>query len=338
MATILEFMTLNDLANQISPMAIAFAFVAAVALPAYVVLRVLLKRMEQPYPPRWLHRPVRYHGFEVLALIWASVMLIPESIRLILKATDLFTVWNLFEDSERQRVVSLIAAPLWIALLFAWRSVSGADPFRGITLKTTLANIAYGLRGFLILTPVILSIHFLSEAILTLGGGASEKHPLTQFTADSWPDRITLILSASVVAPIVEELIFRGILLTWCRERVHRAMFVFAGAVVTLLLTRGAFLPAMLLLVDLVAMFFLALYGRQVWKRWPTRTALSVFVTSALFAVMHAAVWPTPWPLLFFGMGLAWMASRSGSVLPGIVTHSLFNTVSVVLLLRGGPQ
>ena len=58
---------------------------------------------------------------------------------------------------------------------------------------------------------------------------------------------------------------------------------------------------------------------------------------AALFAAVHSGVWPTPVPLFFLGMGLGYLVARSGSIVPAVVVHGLFNFVSAVLVLRGDP-
>jgi len=52
--------------------------------------------------------------------------------------------------------------------------------------------------------------------------------------------------------------------------------------------------------------------------------------TAVLFGAVHGLVLALP-VLVAFGLGLAWIRSRSGSVYPGIVLHGLFNTIAVLL-------
>ncbi len=60
-----------------------------------------------------------------------------------------------------------------------------------------------------------------------------------------------------------------------------------------------------------------------------------VYASAAFFAVIHSAIWPSPIPLFFLGLGLGWLAVRTrGFVAPAIV-HGLFNAVSAVFVLRG---
>ena len=62
-------------------------------------------------------------------------------------------------------------------------------------------------------------------------------------------------------------------------------------------------------------------------------TIRGIFGTSMLFAMLHASVWPTPIPLLFLALCLGYLAYRTQSVIPGIILHSLFNSVATLQLV-----
>jgi membrane protease YdiL (CAAX protease family) len=64
----------------------------------------------------------------------------------------------------------------------------------------------------------------------------------------------------------------------------------------------------------------LARYGRVV----------AIVGTGILFGVAHGLVLALP-ILVAFGIGLAWLRSRSGSVFPGMILHGTFNTVAVLV-------
>ena len=65
------------------------------------------------------------------------------------------------------------------------------------------------------------------------------------------------------------------------------------------------------------------------------RNAGAVYASAALFAAVHASVWPTPIPLLGLGLGLGYLALSTRSVLVPVIVHGLFNAVSAVFVLRG---
>lgn len=64
----------------------------------------------------------------------------------------------------------------------------------------------------------------------------------------------------------------------------------------------------------------LARYGRVV----------AIVGTGIIFGVAHGLVLALP-ILVAFGIGLAWLRSRSGSVFPGMILHGTFNTVAVLV-------
>jgi membrane protease YdiL (CAAX protease family) len=61
------------------------------------------------------------------------------------------------------------------------------------------------------------------------------------------------------------------------------------------------------------------------WGRW-----LAILTTGLLFGLSHGLVEGLP-VLTIFGIGLAWLRSRVGSVYPGMVVHSVFNGLALIL-------
>lgn len=58
--------------------------------------------------------------------------------------------------------------------------------------------------------------------------------------------------------------------------------------------------------------------------------AAAIIGTALLFGLAHGLLLALP-VLVAFGLGLAWIRSRTGSVFPGIVLHGLFNAAAVLL-------
>jgi len=57
---------------------------------------------------------------------------------------------------------------------------------------------------------------------------------------------------------------------------------------------------------------------------------VAIVGTAVLFGAVHGLVLALPL-LVAFGLGLAWLRARSGSVYPGIVLHGLFNALAVLI-------
>lgn len=128
--------------------------------------------------------------------------------------------------------------------------------------------------------------------VLGLNAALFPKQGVTQsvlaiFDQAHWWMRVLLTLLIVFLAPFVEELLFRGVLLAGFSER----------------------LPL----------------------RWAV--ALSVF----LFAIAHlpdtGGHWQVLPGLVALAFGLVWLRLRSGSLLPGYVTHALYNAAVLTLAL-----
>jgi membrane protease YdiL (CAAX protease family) len=116
------------------------------------------------------------------------------------------------------------------------------------------------------------------------------EHPVVEFLQRNRdPLAIGLVLlSAVVVAPLVEEWFFRRVLQGWLERRL-------AG-----------------------------------------RVGSAVVVSALAFALAHTGHGLAPLPLFLFGLVLGTIARQTGSLVPCILLHGLFNAVSIALVLGGG--
>jgi Type II CAAX prenyl endopeptidase Rce1-like len=94
--------------------------------------------------------------------------------------------------------------------------------------------------------------------------------------------------------------------------------------------------------------FFLVLVPLDFWARRTGRVrrylrvrsvqhARAIIASSALFAAVHSQVWPSPVPLFVLALGLGYLYMRTRSLVGPVVVHGMFNAVSAVYLLMGGP-
>ncbi len=70
------------------------------------------------------------------------------------------------------------------------------------------------------------------------------------------------------------------------------------------------------------------LYG---WLRRRLGFGAAAIVSASVFAVLHGVAVLIP-ALTLVGLALAWIAERSGSIWPAIVTHAAFNTFMILTL------
>src|SRR5262249_8921897 len=119
---------------------------------------------------------------------------------------------------------------------------SGTRPYQlGLTRSHAGSNLALGFLGWLILTPLVNALNTLvvwcSWSFLHT---KPEDHPLTRLTRDQplaleWG---VLVFSAMLVAPVLEELVFRGLLQAWFARRPWGGAIALLGALAMALLAR----------------------------------------------------------------------------------------------------
>ncbi len=346
-----------------------FAYAAAAVFLAsafLVVAGAALLGLPVPLLPPRRTRFVPWGGIDVLVVFSAVVLLIPLILELFLQSSGLFhwlydiTGGN-FEaqfsgDQEKEfRHLAIwetfFGFPLKVCLVAILLHTS--CDFRPYQLGLTkyrlwqmavlgwLVWLVWGLpcdlfhllmsRGYAELIPQPPDVHTIAKIAL--------EHP-------SWFEWFLLISSAAVIAPIVEEFLFRGLLLRWLIARPAGALATYGVtlALAVMAMTnkldpvlnwRGllnAAAPLLFVLLVIGAIEALAWFKRETRARTPWRAILA---SSLLFAIAHANVWPTPIPLFALAIGLAWVACRTQSIIPCIVTHALFNSVACVELVMG---
>jgi membrane protease YdiL (CAAX protease family) len=133
----------------------------------------------------------------------------------------------------------------------------------GLHRARGIANVAVGLLGFVVVTPVVLAVFFLIEYTTV-----RETHPLLSLlTAHDCPLlRGLLVFKACLAAPILEETFFRGILLGWLRRGFLIGQLVFLAAGLILAIFQSQREPGnedgpFTLLGFLVAVTLVAVYG-----------------------------------------------------------------------------
>jgi membrane protease YdiL (CAAX protease family) len=106
-----------------------------------------------------------------------------------------------------------------LAIPFVLLAFLGARPAQlGLTRRRLGRNVLFGLVGWVVFTPLAFGVNVLTARFLSEAGlGGEQEHPLTQLaglgpTPAEWA---LLIFTAVVVAPVLEELIFRGVLQPW---------------------------------------------------------------------------------------------------------------------------
>src|SRR5262249_47545622 len=167
-----------------------------------------------------------------------------------------------------------------------------------------------------------------------------EEHPLERMLRQEtgvW-GFVLAYISASVLAPLAEELMFRGVLQAWLRKIFNKT-------------PANESVPApdrAVVLSDSAAPPCVSQVGSSSGVRWfprppsflsfgrsstPTYRALPVVITSFLFASAHFAQMPTPFAIFVLSLVLGLLYEQTGSLAPSLVLHSLFNAFNTTILL-----
>ena len=172
----------------------------------------------------------------------------------------------------------------------------------GLNPKTIHKDFFAGIMNLLVVYPLLivaitLTTYF-GQLIWGLEFEMQQHQELELITAHpQLPLRILIIVTAVVIAPVIEELLFRGLLQTMIRS-------------------------------------FLSDFGFQISNFRCRQSAwLSIIISSGLFAMVHQD--QGHWPALFvLGLCLGYAYEKSGSLFRPIFIHSLFNATTIIATLN----
>jgi membrane protease YdiL (CAAX protease family) len=243
--------------------------------------------------------------------------------------------------------VSVISFPLNLAtILVVLRLLSNTRYYQlGLTTHRLGRNILIGVLGWLCLTPIVLGMNDLvrrAYAFVTLSSPKDNALAVLSRSHPSVLEQVLIVLSAVVIAPLMEELLYRGILQRWLSRQPWGGLLAWSlalglAATYRFSLIKTAWIThdwnAVLEALQPTAFVIALLPGLWLLGRVARpQAARAIFGTSLLFAVRHVAVWPDPVALFVLSLGLGWMADRTRSLVGPIVLHSLFNSVGCVLM------
>jgi membrane protease YdiL (CAAX protease family) len=249
--------------------------------------------------------------------------------------------------------VSVFACPFqFIGTLLILRLLSGTRLYQlGLTTQRAIGHTMVGWLAWLLITPPVLVLHVLVVRGFWIWEGVPpEEHSLARLARGqpSPLEWILIVVSGVVIAPILEELLFRRALQGWAAGRPWGGPIILATALALMFgtwlekirstwekVTLGVALhdlEPVLFVLMLIPGCFLAerLFRRLLPQPYAVR---AIYSTALLFAVSHVNVWPTPVPLFVLGLGLGYVAHRTQSLVGPIVMHALFNGVACVVML-----
>ncbi len=314
---------------------IAFALVA---LPAALVLvfGAVAGRIRAWLRPTWAF-PVRpWNGFAIVLAFGVYYVLM-------LMATQAAAQGHWFDSADESArktlegiAARLIATPLFFACVaFALTQVHG--PLRRPRLGRLAGGIALGSLAWFVIAPATIAVHMAALKVKQEIGGPIDQHPLAKLhPAQDGFGGALIGLAVCVLTPLFEEYFFRGLLLPWAMRAAHRPWILIGWPFLFAQQVFGDLSDPHYGAVLFAACGALVLGLCQVLpKTRPKRTVLAIVSTSVFFAAVHSSVWPSPIPLFVLALGLGYLTARTGSIVPAVVVHGLFNAVSFVYLLRG---
>jgi membrane protease YdiL (CAAX protease family) len=190
-------------------------------------------------------------------------------------------------------------------------------------------DVVRGVVACLLVSPIVYGIQI--GAVLLWQRNA---HPMETMIRDnrSLPVVKLALVSAVLLAPIAEELFFRGVLMGWLTK--------FWGR-----FDRSIQLKALTTAVEGEESGLAELVPEATPPEtaWVTRvlpnpragsslaSVMPNVVTSLLFAGVHAAQWPAPLPIFTLSLALGALYQRTGRLIAPIVLHGVFNGVSTLV-------
>ena len=264
-----------------------------------------------------------------------------------------------------------------LLLPFLARLTSGARlRDLGLSSRGWPQQAGIGLVAVLFLMPIVYTVQVACVSYLDMPVREMEKHkhPLEKMLMEGLSPGVAAlaVLTAVVLAPIFEELLFRGFIQSWLvklfnqvtdRPRPassHRGVSAPSPEQASMLdpapgeVSQPGTETAMSL-TDPAADRFRTQDGGDIPPRESIRlgdstprppescdsrsspgsgigTGVAIVITSFVFAILHAAQWPAPIPLFLLAIGLGVVYQRTGSLIAPICMHAVFNGFSTLML------
>jgi membrane protease YdiL (CAAX protease family) len=215
----------------------------------------------------------------------------------------------------------------FVALLaFDLMVYGGSMTGLGMSPRQARTGLAAGAMFSLVFVPLVFGGAIATEFVYqAIGYEHPREHDLLRVlgrSSESWV-RLALAAGATVVAPLAEELLFRGHAQTMLRSALAR----FAGRASRV--GRGRGFP-----LDSLGGAPAAVPERSVSSEFPAWVTWGAIVlASMLFASVHDRwTWP---PIFLLSLCLGWAYERTGNLWTSIAVHAAFNAVSTLIFLSG---
>jgi membrane protease YdiL (CAAX protease family) len=244
------------------------------------------------------------------------------------------------DDDVKELILTAVVAAVAVPALVAGVSALGGKRLvtLGLSPRRLPRGLAAGLLCAFILYPMVMAMSEVTTIVMNwLHLPEPKAHEILQNLAN-WhdPRLITLALVvAIVVAPVFEEIAFRGVLQT-CLVRLFSWMLAQsepAPAPPPVPIPSPATIDAGETAV--LAYESPPVVAAPVRTQSPAARWAAVLFTAAVFAGVHRVPAFFP-PLFVLAVGLGYAYERTGNLWVSMTTHALFNTLQIVLFLTWG--
>ena len=220
---------------------------------------------------------------------------------------------SLLSVTEGMFLLTLINELLIVLIPLLLRKTSNANSADfGFDLHRWGLQIKIGIAGALFIAPLVYLIQYLATRIWT-----SHEHPVQDMIRSQFSPGVAYLatISAVIVAPIVEELLFRGVIQGWLYRLASNSEISQPSNEAS---QENSEPPVQ----------------SMAPSRWRSRRAAfqAIFMTSIFFAIVHAGQWPAPIPIFLLSLTLGGIYQMTGSLLASIALHASFNCLSTLLL------
>jgi membrane protease YdiL (CAAX protease family) len=298
------------------------AGIVVLAITASLAIASRSMRGEEivPYEPR---RPVPWRIIDVLVVVSLWIVLQAVAAEAVHRLLDLPPDAPL--ETRAQAIVPKLAADsiskiAGLVLGIAWLKIAAGATWRdlGLDFSRFGDDVRLGVLAFGVIVVPVYAI----QTLLTVW--FKYEHPVMEMMK-SRPDAVTYVcagVAAVIVAPIVEEFIFRVVLQGWLEAhslRVANKRLQFAAS------AGDSQMPD----------------SQMRWTTVPHEDAANlarpgagpIVITSLVFALMHFEQGPSPVPLFVLALVLGYVYRQTHRIVPSVVVHAMLNACSLVLFL-----
>ena|GEM_PF-1191101 len=212
----------------------------------------------------------------------------------------------------------LIGKQTFVSLLIitlVWRRYPGGLTAFGLRSRKAIRTLVRATGFFIAATGITLLLLEMTQIIcLYFKFQEFQRHTILELLSRDPPivNKLLMIATAAMGAPLQEELLFRGILQTY-----------FVGVFLRML--RGS---------AQISIDAKPLHRYSISARW-----LGIMAAAGLFALMHLPNWQHIPALFVLGLYLGYFYERYGNLLIPIFVHCMFNILPLASMMwRAGPQ